>query len=100
VVIVTAGGPLRIYSSHSSNLKEYVFLKCDSTPDGHASLTLLLSCLYMCQVHLVTCVLLHRTKFTVNFCLPAERPHCKVILCEIHTGGIEVINNIRLLVTV
>ena len=34
----------------------------------------------MHQVPLVTCILLRYTKITVNFCLPAERPHCMVIL--------------------
>ena len=32
-------------------------------------------CLCMRQVPLVTCILLRYTKITVNFCLPAERPH-------------------------
>ena len=32
------------------------------------------------QIHtVVTCILLRYTKITVNFCLPAERPHCMVI---------------------
>ena len=34
-------------------------------------------CLRMRQV---PCILLRYTKITVNFCLPAERPHCMVIL--------------------
>ena len=34
----------------------------------------------MHQVPLVTCILLCYTKITVNFCSPAERPHCRVIL--------------------
>ena len=37
-------------------------------------------CLCMCEVPLVTCILLRYTKIMVNFCSPAERPHCKVIL--------------------
>ena len=37
-------------------------------------------CSHMCQVPLVTCILLHYTKIMVNFCLPADRPHCMVIL--------------------
>ena len=31
-------------------------------------------------VPLVTCILLRYTKSMVNFCLPAERPHCIVTL--------------------
>ena len=37
-------------------------------------------CSRMRQVPLVTCILLRYTKITVNFCLPAERPHCIVTL--------------------
>ena len=37
-------------------------------------------CSHMCQVPMVTCILLRYTKITVNFCLPAERPHCIVTL--------------------
>ena len=37
-------------------------------------------CSRMRQVPLVTCILLGYTKIMVNFCLPAERPHCRVIL--------------------
>ena len=29
-------------------------------------------CSHMCQVPLVTCILLRYTKVTINFCLPAE----------------------------
>ena len=38
----------------------------------------------MLQFPLVTCILLHYTKITVNFWLPAERPHCMVILLVGH----------------
>ena len=34
----------------------------------------------MHQFFLVTCILLHYTKITINFCLTAERPHCIVLL--------------------
>ena len=37
-------------------------------------------CSRMCQVSLVTCILLYYTKIAVNFCSPPERPHCMVIL--------------------
>ena len=37
-------------------------------------------CLRICQVPLVTCILLHYTKINGNFCLSAERPHCRIIL--------------------
>ena len=37
-------------------------------------------CLRMHQVPLVTCILLRYTKVAVKFCLPAERPHCIVLL--------------------
>ena len=37
-------------------------------------------CSHMRRVPLITCILLRDTKITVNFCLPAERPHCIVIL--------------------
>ena len=60
-------------------------------------------CSCMCQVSLVTCILLHYTKITVNFCLPPERPKAALhgyTLCGTHTGGIEVENNIALTVTV
>ena len=35
-------------------------------------------CSCMHQVPLVTCILLCYTKINGNFCLPAERPHCRV----------------------
>ena len=37
-------------------------------------------CLRMRQIPLVTCILVHYTKITVNFYIPAERLHCMVIL--------------------
>ena len=37
-------------------------------------------CSRMRQIPLVICILLRYTKITVNFCLPAERLHCLVIL--------------------
>ena len=37
-------------------------------------------CSRMRQVPLVTCILLRYTKINGNFCLPAERPHCRTIL--------------------
>ena len=37
-------------------------------------------CSRMRQVSLVTCILLRCTKITVQFCLPAERLHCMIIL--------------------
>ena len=45
-------------------------------------------CSRMRQVSLVTCILLHYTKITVKFCLPAGRPHCMVIL---PVGHIQVV---------
>ena len=45
-------------------------------------------CSRMRQVPLVTCMLLHYTKITVNFCLPAERPHCLVILPVEHIRAV------------
>ena len=35
---------------------------------------------HMCQAPLITCILLRCTKINGGFCLPAEKPHCKVIL--------------------
>ena len=35
-------------------------------------------CSRMRQVPLVTCILLRYTKINENFCLPAERPQCKL----------------------
>ena len=35
------------------------------------------ACLRICQVPLVIYILL---RYTVNFCLPAKRPHCRVVL--------------------
>ena len=37
-------------------------------------------CSHMRQVPLVTCILLRCTKITINFCLPVERPHWRVVL--------------------
>ena len=45
-------------------------------------------CSCMRQVHLVTCILLHYTKVNGQFCLPAERPHCMVILPLRHIQAI------------
>ena len=45
-------------------------------------------CSRMHQVPLVTCILLHYTKITVNFCLPPERPHCTVILAVRHIRAV------------
>ena len=45
-------------------------------------------CLHMCQVPLVTCILLSYTKIMANFCLSAERPHCRVILPVRHIRAI------------
>ena len=44
-------------------------------------------CSRMRQVPLVTCILLRYTKITVNFCLPAERPHCIVITLPVVRPG-------------
>ena len=59
-------------------------------------------CSHMCQVSLVTCILLRYTKITVNFCLLAEWLQCRdnYTPCETHTGSFEVRNNITLMVTV
>ena len=44
---------------------------------------------------------LHTTPLMVNFCSPAERSHCIVILPhETHMGDFEVRNNIALMATV
>ena len=51
----------------------------------------------MRQVPLVTCILFHYTKITVNFCLPAERPHCMVIL---PVGHIRAVLKSKTIVTV
>ena len=45
-------------------------------------------CLCMHQVPLVTYILLRYSKITVNFCLPAERPHCIVILPVEHIRAV------------
>ena len=56
-------------------------------------------CSLMCQLPLVTCILLCYTKIMVYFCLPAGRPHCWAP-CEANMGGFEVRNNIALMITV
>ena len=45
-------------------------------------------CSCMLQVPLVTCILLRYTKVNGNFCLPAERPQCKIILHMTHLRAI------------
>ena len=45
-------------------------------------------CLRMHQVPLVTCILLRYTKVNGNFCLPAERPHCRIILPMRHLRAV------------
>ena len=45
-------------------------------------------CSHMCQVLFVTCILLRYTKITVNFCLPAESPHCMVIFSVGHIQAV------------
>ena len=45
-------------------------------------------CSRMHQVPLVTCILLHYTKINGNFYLPAERPHCRVILPVRHLQAV------------
>ena len=58
-------------------------------------------CLHMRQVPLVTCILLRYTKITVNFCLPAKRPHCIVILPVGHIRAVlKFKTNIALPVTI
>ena len=52
----------------------------------------------MRQVPLVTSIQLHYTQIMVNFCSPAERPHCRVILPVRHLQAVR--NNITLKVTV
>ena len=37
-------------------------------------------CSRMRQVSMVSCILLHYTKITTIFSLPAERPHCRAML--------------------
>ena len=37
-------------------------------------------CSRMCEVSIVTCILLRYTKITTNFSLPADRPHCRSML--------------------
>ena len=57
-------------------------------------------CLCMCQVSLVTCILLCYTKINENFCLSGERPHCRNLYCLWDTfGGFKVRNNIALMLT-
>ena len=46
-------------------------------------------CSRMHQIPLVTRILLHYTKITVNFCLPPERSHCMVIL--LHVGHMHAV---------
>ena len=43
-------------------------------------------CLHMCQVPLLTCLLLCYTNINVNFCLPGEKPQCRIILPVRHFG--------------
>ena len=58
-------------------------------------------CSRMCQVSMVTCILLRYTKITTNFSLPAERPHCQgYVPCEDHLERFEVRNYITLTVMV
>ena len=45
-------------------------------------------CSRMRRVPLVTCILLRYTKITVNFCLPPERPYCRVILPVRHLRAV------------
>ena len=45
-------------------------------------------CSRMHQVPLVTCILLRYTKTNGNFCLPAERPQCKIILPVRHLWAV------------
>ena len=45
-------------------------------------------CSRMRQVPLVTCILLRYTKINGNFCLPAERPQCKIILPVRHLWAV------------
>ena len=48
--------------------------------EGRGKKALVVYCLHMLQVPMVTCILLCYTKITTNFSLPAERPHCRVML--------------------
>ena len=53
-------------------------------------------CLRMCQVPLVTCILLRYSKITINFCSPAERLHFMVILPVGHIRAVLKSNTISL----
>ena len=53
-------------------------------PRGEGKRALGVYCSRMCQVPVVTCILLRYTKITTNFCLPAERPHCRAMFLVRH----------------